>query len=66
VLAHGHEALVVTGAAAPDAEYELETGLAVTVDGPGVGTTVVTTRRLITLRTRTGRGAEAARPALSW
>ena len=37
-------------------EEEWEAGLLLTVFSPGVGTIVVTTRRLITLRTR-GAGA---------
>jgi hypothetical protein len=68
VLAHRQEAPVVTGAApeAETADAELVvTGPLVTVEAPGVGTKVVTTRRFITLRTRTGWEAGAL-AALSW
>jgi NaMN:DMB phosphoribosyltransferase len=68
VLAHRQEALVVTGAApeAETADAELVVmGPLVTVEAPGVGTKVVTTRRFITLRTSTCRGAGAL-AALSW
>lgn len=61
----------MTGAYA-DAGRELATDpLLLTLERPGVGTIVVTTRRLTTCRTRTGRGAEAAPsngslPLLNW
>ena len=51
---------MVTGADS-DEGAELVTGpLLVTLERPGVGTIVVTTRRLTTLRTRTGRGCRCA------
>jgi hypothetical protein len=68
VLAHRYEALVVTGAAPDEETADAElvvTGPLLTVEVPGVGTKVVTTRRLITLRTTTAREAGAL-AALSW
>jgi hypothetical protein len=55
----------VTGADSVEGA-ELVTGpLLVTLERPGVGTIVVTTRRLTTWRTTTGRDA-GAWAALSW
>ena len=61
-----HEELVTTGSA-PEEKEELLTGLVLTVFSPGVGTIVVTTRRLTTLRTCTtwrGRGRLFGREAV--
>ena len=66
VLAHGQDAPVVTGAYAADGTEPATAPLLVTLEWPGVGTVVVTTRRLITCRTSTGRGAAGASLALSW
>jgi hypothetical protein len=49
------------------------TGPLLMLVAPGVGTTVVTTRRFTTFRSKTGRGeappaaaSEGSRPAVSW
>jgi len=50
-----HQDAPVTIGSAPDSE--VDAGEALTLERPGVGTIVVTTRRLTTLRTRLGRAA---------